>query len=279
MKGKSSMNTLEQLFKVKKPIIGMVHSLPLPGSPEFKKYNLEDVYEYAVNEALTLIEGGVDGLLIENAGDIPFVKSEYLGPETAACIAIIGERIKKITNLPIGVNIVANAAIHSIAATKAFGGQFVRVNQWANAYVANEGFVEGAAGVALRYRSLLEGENIQVFADVHVKHGSHAIVADRPIEELARDTAFFGASALIATGFRTGDPTKVEEVEQVQKGSDLPVLVGSGINQANCQELLSYADGAILGVSVKEPKLMSSQTQLDKLKAFMDQVNELRARL
>src|SRR5690606_18458833 len=109
------------------------------------------------------------------------------------------------------------------------GGQFVRANQWANAYIANEGFVEGASGVALRYRSMLEAEEIHVFADVHVKHGSHAIVADRPIEELARDAAFFGASSLIATGFRTGDPTKVEEVLAVKKGSELPVLVGSGI--------------------------------------------------
>ena len=221
----------------------------------------------------------MDGLMIENAGDIPFVKSEYMGPETAACIAIIGERIRRETNLPIGVNIVANAAIHSIAATKAFGGQFVRVNQWANAYIANEGFVEGAAGLAMRYRSKLEAEDIYVLADVHVKHGSHAIVSDRPIEELARDTDFFDASALIATGFRTGDPTKPEEVLEVRKGSDLPILVGSGINKDNYQDLLKVADGAILGVSVKEPSLMSGKTDVAKLKAFMDRIREFRAAL
>jgi uncharacterized protein len=277
----SNMNVLENLFPVKKPIIGMVHSLPLPGSPNFKKYNLPDIYDYAVEEAMRLIEGGVDGLMIENAGDIPFVRSEYMGPETAACIAIIGERIRKDTKtkLPMGVNIVANAAVQSIAATKAFGGQFVRVNQWANAYIANEGYVEGASGVALRYRSMLEAEDIHIFADVHVKHGSHAIVGDRPIEELARDTAFFNASTLIATGFRTGDPTKVEEVLGIKKGADLPVLVGSGIDAGNCQELLKVADGAILGVSVKEPNLMSGKTDVAKLKAFMERVYELRASL
>lgn len=273
------MNVLEKLFTVKKPIIGMVHSLALPGSPDFKKYKLSDIYDYAVEEAMRLIEGGVDGIMIENAGDIPFVKSKYMGPETAACIAVIGERIRRETDLPMGVNIVADAAMHSIAATKAFGGQFVRVNQWANAYIANEGYVEGAAGVALRYRSKLEAEDIHVLADVHVKHGSHAIVADRPIEELARDTAFFGAASLIATGFCTGDPTKVEEVLEVKKGSDLPVLVGSGIDASNCQELLKVADGAILGVSVKIPNLMSGKTDVAKLKEFMERVRELRATL
>lgn len=273
------MNVLDSLFGVKKPIIGMVHSLPLPGSPLFKKYDLPKVYDYAVHEAEVLTACGVDGLLIENAGDVPFVKEEYLGPETAACVAIIGERIRRVSPLPVGVNIVANAAHHSIAATKAFGGQFVRVNQWANAYVANEGFVEGPAGIVLRYRAMLEAEDIHVFADVHVKHGSHSITADRPVKELARDNEFFDCSALIATGFRTGDPTRVEEVEAIKDGSTLPVLVGSGINAENCQELLRHADGAILGVSVKTPSAMSSPTDAEKLKQFMAAVKELRASL
>ncbi len=85
------------------------------------------------------------------------------------------------------------------------GADFVRVNQWANAYIANEGFIEGAAAKALRYRSMLRAEHIRVFADSHVKHGSHAIVADRSIQELTRDVDFFEADAVIATGQRTGD--------------------------------------------------------------------------
>ena len=270
------MSVLEKLFKNKKPIIGMVHSLPLPGSPGFKRHSLADVYDYAVEEAITLIEGGVDGLLIENAGDIPFVRQKDMGPETAACIAIIGERIRRETSLPIGVNIVANAAMHSIAAVKAFGGQFVRVNQWANAYVANEGFVEGEAGTVLRYRSMLEAEDIHIFADVHVKHGSHAIVSDRPVSEQARDVEFFDASALIATGFRTGDPTKPEEVNAIREGSNLPILVGSGIETANCKELLQVADGAIIGVSIKDSPKMSARVNTQKLRVFMEAVYQLR---
>ena len=273
------MNALENLFKNKKPIIGMIHSLPLPGSPSFKNHDLSEVYDYAVEEAMRQVEGGVDGLMIENAGDIPFVMQKYLGPETAACIAIIGERIRRETDVPIGVNIVANAAMYSIAVTMAFGGQFVRVNQWANAYVANEGIVEGESGLAMRYRAKLEAEDIHVFADVHVKHGSHSIVSDRPIHELARDAEFFQASALIATGFRTGDKTKPNEVLAIREGSELPILVGSGIDYENCKELLKIADGAILGVSVKEPRKMSGKTNVEKLHKFMDAIYELRSKL
>ena len=86
--------------------------------------------------------------------------------------------------MPLGINVLANAAIPAMAIALAGGADFVRVNQWANAYIANEGFIEGAAAKALRYRSMLRAEHIRVFADSHVKHGSHAIVADRSIQEL-----------------------------------------------------------------------------------------------
>ena len=72
----------------------------------------------------------------------------------------------------------------AFATAVAGGADFIRVNQWANAYVANEGFMEGRAAEAMRYRSLLRAEHVRVFADVHVKHGSHAIVADRPSPSL-----------------------------------------------------------------------------------------------
>ncbi len=74
-----------------------------------------------------------------------------------------------------------------------------------NAYVANEGFIEGPAAEATRYRAGLHARDIKVFADVHVKHGAHAIVADRSINELTRDAEFFDADVVIVTGQRTGD--------------------------------------------------------------------------
>lgn len=265
-----------EVFGIKKPIIGMVHSLPLPGTPRGKDYSIEQVYDYGVDEAAILKEAGVDAIMIENAGDIPFVKSEYLGPDTAAFIAVLGQHIRETTALPVGINIVANAVMHSIAAAKACGGTFVRSNQWANAYIANEGFVEGASGLALRYRDLLGANEIKILADVHVKHGSHAIVQDRPIAEQAADVEMFDADVLIATGFRTGHATAPEEVAAIKAGATLDVLVGSGISAENCSTLLSVADGAIVGVSVKNPRRMSGKTDPDKIKRFMDAVYQIR---
>ena len=108
----------------------------------------------------------MSGLIVENHGDVPFSKPEDLGPETAACLAVAADRIRAETGAPFGINVLANAPLHALAVAAATGAAFIRVNQWANAYVANEGFVEGRAAEAMRYRSLLRVEGVRVFADV-----------------------------------------------------------------------------------------------------------------
>ena len=268
---------LDELFGVKKPIIGMIHVLPLPGSPRGRGCDLEKVYDEAVAEALRLQEGGIDGLLLENAGDIPFLKPEDIGLETVGAMSVIGDRIRRASKLPLGFNIVANAAKASLACARCSGADFVRVNQWANAYVANEGIVEGAAAHALRYRAQIEADGIVIFADVHVKHGSHAIVADRDIAEQARDVEFFGADVMIATGSRTGHATAAREIEEIRSGTTRPVLIGSGLTPANAAELLKIADGAIVGSWLKDNGKMSGRIEVAKVAQLMQVVMETRS--
>jgi membrane complex biogenesis BtpA family protein len=272
-----SKDRLAALFPVRKPIIAMVHVLPLPGSPLYGDRTLEEVYDHAVREAKMLEDGGVDGLLLENAGDVPFLKPEHIGLETAAAMSVIGDRIRRETRLPLGFNIVANAARASLACAVASGATFVRVNQWANAYVANEGIIEGAASEALRYRKLLDARHVAILADVHVKHGSHAIVADRDIAEQARDAEFFGADVLIATGSRTGHATDVSEVEEIRAGTSLPLIVGSGLTPGNAATVLGAADGAIVGSWFKDNGRMHGGVVMrEKVAELMEAVSRLR---
>ena len=112
--------------------------------------------------------------------------------------------------------------------------------------------MEGRAAEALRYRSQLRAEGIRVFADSHVKHGSHAIVADRSVTELTRDLAFFDADAVIATGQRTGDSAALDEIETVRDATHLPVLVGSGVSSDNVVAILERVDAAIVASSLKQ---------------------------
>lgn len=269
-------NVLEQLFGVSKPVVAMIHVLPLPGSPRGRNCDLRRVYEHAAEEARLLESLGLDGVLLENAGDVPFLKPDQIGFETVSAMAVVGDRVRAATSLPMGFNIVANAAVASIACARASGAQFVRVNQWANAYIANEGYVEGAAATALRYRSQIGADDVAVFADVHVKHGSHAIVADRAIAEQARDVEFFGADVLVATGSRTGSPTSLDELREVQSGTSRPVLIGSGLNPDNAVELLGEAAGAILGSWARTSNDMWGPLDPGKIQRLMREVETAR---
>jgi predicted TIM-barrel enzyme len=114
-----------------------------------------------------------------------------------------------------------------------------------------------------------------VFADVHVKHGAHAIVADRTLEELTRDLEFFDADAVIVTGQRTGDAADLGELRAVRAATQLPLLVGSGVTTANVGAILGVADGVIVASALKEEGVWWTPVAEAKVRAFMDVVEAL----
>ncbi|MCW3474053.1 BtpA/SgcQ family protein [Limobrevibacterium gyesilva] len=273
---RSKPNAVQALFGRRRAVIGVIHSRPLPGSPDYDGEDMEDIIGFALAEAERYRAGGVDGLIVENHGDIPFAKPERLGPETAACMAVMTRAVRQSSGLPVGVNVLANGAISALAVAKAAGAAFVRVNQWANAYVANEGIIEGPAGEAARYRAWLRARNVRIFADVHVKHGAHAIVADRAIDEMARDAEFFDADVAIATGQRTGDAATMDELRHIAQGTSLPVVVGSGVNPDNVGDIFSVADGVIVASWLKVDGVWWNQVDPDRLSVFMQAVERAR---
>jgi membrane complex biogenesis BtpA family protein len=260
---------IHEIFGRHKALIGMIHCPPFPGSPRYHGTTIEDIIDACLRDAEHLIGGGMHGLIVENHGDIPFSKPEDIGPETSAFLAVVTDRIRQKFDIPVGINVLANAPIPAIAAAVAGGASFIRVNQWANAYIANEGFMEGRAGEALRYRSLLRAEYVHIFTDSHVKHGSHAIVADRSVAELTRDLAFFDSDCVIATGQRTGDSATIKEIEEIGQATHLPLLVGSGVTEKNIVEILKRTNGVIVASSLKEGGVWWNPVDPERVKSFV----------
>lgn len=270
------VNAVTRLFGRRQAVIGVIHALPLPGSAQYDGAPMITIYDHARAEAARYRAGGVDGLIVENHGDIPFAKPDELGPETAAAMAVMTEKVRGDTGLPIGVNVLANGAVQALAVAKAAGASFIRVNQWANAYVANEGFMEGKAGAASRYRAWLKAADIAVFADVHVKHGAHAIMADRTLTELTRDAEFFDADAVIVTGQRTGDGARLDDLSTVRQSTGLPVLVGSGVTPDNVAAIFRFADAVIVASALKHDGGWWNEVDPARLARFMDVVRKVR---
>ena len=266
---------LDRIFGRRKAAIGVVHCAPFPGAPRHRGASTAQIVADALADARAYAEGGIHGLIVENHGDIPFLRPGDIGPETAAMMAVITDRIRAETGLPLGINVLANAAITALAVAKAGGAAFIRVNQWANAYVANEGFVEGDAARALRYRASIDAADVAVFADSHVKHGAHAITADRSVAELTRDLEFFNADAVIATGQRTGDTATTQEIRTVKGATTLPVLVGSGVRADNVGQIMGVADGVIIGSSLKRGGVWWEPVEGERVAAFMLRFREI----
>lgn len=272
-------DALRALFPVTKPVVGVIHLAPLPGAPRYDGRPVREIYAAGAADARTLASGGINGIIVENASDLPFARPDDIGPETvagltAACIAVR----EAVPDVPIGITCVANGVIPALAVAKAVGARWVRANQWVNAYVANEGLLDGPAPAAMRYRARIGAKDVHVFADVHVKFGAHAITADRTVSEQATDAEWFDADVLIATGTRTGSPTRPQEVEAVRAGTNLPVIIGSGLAPEQVPELFAVADGAIVGQWLKRDGRWWNPVDPARVERLMSAVARVRGR-
>ena len=263
---------LELLFGTSKYVIGMVHLLPLPGSPRWAG-QISNVLERATSDAQALEEGGIEGLIVENLGDAPFSKGR-VEARTISAMTLAVEAVRNVVNVPVGVNVLRNDSKSAIAIAAITGADFIRVNVHTGAMITDQGIVEGNAYETMRYRKEL-GAEIKVFADVFVKHA--VPLGNQSIEQAARDTAYRGlADAIVVTGAGTGERTSVEDVVRAGKAvPDFPVLVGSGVDEENIAELLSVADGVIVGTSLKEDGVTTNpvdKTRVVKLMALASQL-------
>lgn len=272
----------QEIFTKEKPVIGMVHLRPLPGSPLYDPtiMDMKKIISIALEEAKILQEAGVDGVQVENMWDIPYSKGEKISHETTAALAIgLNEVIHRVT-IPVGVECHMNGAEAALACAVAGGAKWVRVFEWCNAFISQSGYIDAIGGDVSRMRSRLRAEqSVSFLCDVNVKHGSHFIIHDRSVEEQAMDVEAQGGDAVIVTGFDTGMPPTVDRVQSCKKKVALPIILGSGVSTDNAKELLTTADGAIVGSWFKEENNWKNPVSYQRTRDFMKAVEELRGEI
>ena len=231
-----------------KIVIGVVHLPALPGSPRWKG-SLATLIDKTVTDARAYERGKVDAVIVENFGDAPFTKSS-VAAETIAAMTATGCAIRQSIKLPIGFNVLRNDACAALALCAACGGNFIRVNVLSGAMLTDQGIIEGDAYGVARYRQRV-CPSAEIFADVHVKHA--VPLGDYSLENSALDTLERGlADALIISGTGTGVAADISDVQRVREACPhAKILLGSGVTSQNVKEYLRYADGVIVGTSVK----------------------------
>jgi membrane complex biogenesis BtpA family protein len=227
-------------------LVGMVHLRPLPGSPGWDG-DMAGVLSAAEADASALLAGGCDALIVENMGDLPYLRGR-VDPETVAAMTLATHAVVR-HGAPTGVQVLAGANREALGVAVAAGARFLRVEAFAYAHIADEGWLEACAGELLRARRAL-GCDVSIWADVQKKHAAHALTADLTVAALAEGHRFCGADALIVTGASTGHPTDPDVLAQALTAG-LPVAVGSGVTPANAASLRAAA-ALIVGSYLKE---------------------------
>jgi len=257
-------------------ILAMIHVGALPGTPR-QGEPLAAIEDRASADAATYRDAGVDAILVENMHDRPYLKGA-VGPEITAAMAVIARTIARESGLPTGIQILAGANREALAAALAAGCGFIRAEGFVFGHLADEGYHDACAGELLRYRRAIGAESVAILADVKKKHSSHALTADVDIVETARAAEFFLADGIVVTGRATGEETDPGELAEVRRGVGIPVLVGSGVTEANVHLYLPHAHGLIVGSHFKAGGRWDRLVEPDRVRRFMDRVRSLRER-
>lgn len=261
------MPTARVPFPTAKPIIAMIHLGALPGTPA-NQLSLCAIEKQAVAEAKTFRGAGVHGLMLENMRDTPYLRGR-VGPEIVAAMAIIGRAVKQASGRVCGVQILAGANLEALAVAHAAGLDFIRVEGFAFAHVADEGIIQSSAAELLRYRRAMGAESVQVWADVKKKHSAHAITGDVGIGETAHAVEFMRGDAVIVTGTVTGEAPQRADVLAVKRQTHLPVYLGSGVTVANLKQFYAVAGGFIVGSEFKRGGHWSGAVDPQRVERFM----------
>ena len=262
-----AMPANRKLFRSAKPVIAMIHLGALPGSPASTR-PLRAIEAQALEEAKLYRDAEVDGLMLENMHDTPYLRGRA-GPEIVAAMAVIARAVKDATQLPCGVQVLAAANQEALAVALAAGLDFIRAEGFAFAHVADEGFIQSSAAELLRYRRAIGAERVHVWADVKKKHSSHAITADVGIGETAHAVEFMRGDAIIVTGAVTGEAPKPEDVRDVKRATRVSVYLGSGMTAVNVGKFREAADGFIVGTEFKRGGHWSGAVDAKRVRRFM----------
>lgn len=272
------MTKIRKIFKKdRNVIIGAIHFPPLLGYKGFPGFNI------AIKNALTDLKAfekeGVDGIIFENNYDIPH--TVMVNAPIVSSMTFLGERLRKATQLPIGISVLWNDYSAALSIAKTIDLQYIRIPVFVDKVRTSYGIVEGAPKKIDDFRKSIGAENVALFTDIHVKHAE--LISKHNILTSAKLAIKNKSDAIIITGKWTGNAPAIDEIENLRKKiGEFPILIGSGIDKGNIGELFRFANGAIVSTSLKsgpikigEVNIKSYSQRIDR-KKVKELINNLR---
>ncbi len=242
------MTKFKRIFGDNKPLIGMVHLGALPGAPLYdSSAGLAGLVEGARADLSALQDAGFDAVMFGNENDRPY-EFNVDAASTATMAYVIGAIRNQIT-VPFGVNVLWDPQ-STIALAAATGASFVR-EIFTGTYASDMGPWTPDAGAAMRYKDRLGCQDVAMLYNVSAEFADS--LDRRPLPDRARSAVFSSIpDAVLVSGAITGEAARMEDLEGVKRVlPDTPVLANTGVKHDTVAEVLSIADGCIVGSSLK----------------------------
>ena len=242
------MTWLKDCTGTDKPVIAMAHLLPLPGAPLYDAGGgMQAVVDHVARDIEALQAGGVDAVMFGNEGDRPYLLEA--SPESLAAMAAVVAAVKGALRVPCGVNYLWDP-VATVALAVATDAVFAR-EIFTGVYDSDMGLWQPSAARALRMRHDLRRDDLKLMFNVNAEFA--APVGARSVDARAASAVFSSlADAVLVSGPMTGqavDQTSLERVAHAVPGT--PVLANTGCNVDNIADILSVADGCIVGTHFK----------------------------
>jgi membrane complex biogenesis BtpA family protein len=270
---KNHSSILEELFGCSKPVIAMMHLLPLPGRPLHDgPAGMRAIVEALRRDLDILQEGGVDGLLFCNEGDRPYPLHTDLAP-IAAMAAAIGE-LRPSIRLPFGVDLLWDP-IAALAVARAVRASFVR-EVFTGVYDSDMGLWQPDAAAALDYRHHIQADDVRLFFNIEPEFARP--VSARPIGPLAHSVVVSSlADAILISGAMAGAAVDLDHIREAKAAvPTTPVLANTGVRIETVRSTLEVADGVIVGTGLKRDGYTWNPVDPERVQRFMDEVRTAR---
>ncbi len=268
------MKRFQTAFGTQRPVIAMVHLGALPGTPLYDgDGGLEALVEGARADLKALQDAGFDAVMFGNENDRPY-EFNVDTASTATMAYVIGRLRSEIT-VPFGVNVLWDP-MSTVALAAATGARFVR-EIFTGTFASDMGLWAPDAGQAMRYRSRLGADDVAMLFNVAAEF-AHSL-DNRSLPDRARSAVFSSVpDAVLVSGQITGEAAEMADLEAVKRVlPDTPVLANTGVKHDTVADVLSVADGLIVGSALKVDGDTWKAVDPDRAQDFMDRVRSARA--
>jgi uncharacterized protein len=243
-------------------------------------------------EASSYVGNGLNAVLLENVG-APYFARGYQPAVIYWCLRALAESLRReFPDIEIGIQILAFSDDWAMDIACRCGLNFIRSESVLFEGIRPEGRTPNRGNLAKLYmnRQMLMAEldddrtEPQVFVDIQKKH---TVFPDElaSLDIWLENILFQKLEGIIITGPTTGSPVRENDLRQTREAIDNAksymentvgislsplLLVGSGVSVKNIPLCKKYADGVIVGSSLKKNGYWECPLDEDRLERFVD---------